>query len=134
MSPASRWKVIGLKSWIVLSILEVHLVEMAVLMLKFLKEQRKPALLLLNWRNEYGLIAVLQQTPKLSVYEACVLPILLYGSETWTTYRHHVNLLERFHQKCIHRILNVKWRSYTPDTVVLERACSTSIEKRLLLN
>ena len=34
---------------------------------------------------------------KLGVYEACVLTVLLYGSETWTTYRHHVNLLERFY-------------------------------------
>ena len=43
-------------------------------------------------------------------------------------------LLERFHQNCIRRILNIEWKSYTPDTVVLERACSTSIEKKLLLN
>ena len=45
---------------------------------------------------------------KLSVYEACVLTVLLYGSETWTIYRHHVNLLERFHQNCIRRILNIE--------------------------
>ena len=38
------------------------------------------------------------------------------------------------HQNCIRRILNIEWRSYTPDTVVLERTCSTSIEKRLVLN
>ena len=66
---------------------------------------------------------------KLSVYEACILTVLVYGSETWTTYRHHDNLLERFHQNCTRRILNIEWRSYTPDTVVLERTCSTSIEK-----
>ena len=71
---------------------------------------------------------------KLSVYEVCVFSGLFYGSETWTTCRHRVNLLERFHQNCIRRILNIEWRSYTPDTVVLERACSTSIEKKLILN
>ena len=71
---------------------------------------------------------------KLSVYEACVFSDLFYGSETWTTCRYRVNLLERFHQNCIRRILNIEWRSYTPDTVVLERACSTSIEKKLILN
>ena len=71
---------------------------------------------------------------KLSVYEACVLTVLLYGSETWTTYRQHVNLLKKFHQNCIRRILNIEWRSYTPDNVVLERASSTSIEQRLILN
>ena len=44
-----------------------------------------------------------------------------------------MNLLERFHQDYIHGILNIEWISYTPDTVILERACSTSIEKRLIL-
>ena len=71
---------------------------------------------------------------KLSVYEACVLTALLYGSETWTTYRRHIKLLERFHQNCIRRILNIKWTSYTPDTSVLERAHSSSIEKRVILS
>jgi hypothetical protein len=71
---------------------------------------------------------------KLSVYEACVLTALLYGSETWTTYRRHVKLLERFHQNCIRRIQNIKWMSNTPDTVVLEQASSTSIETRVMRN
>ena len=71
---------------------------------------------------------------KLSVYEACVLTVLLYGSKTWTTYRQHVNLLEMFHQNCIRRILNIEWRSHTPDTVVLQRASSASFEQRLILN
>ena len=38
LSLTSRWKVIDLELWIVLSILEVHSVEMAVLILKFLEE------------------------------------------------------------------------------------------------
>ena len=42
-------------------------------------------------------------------------------------------LFERFHQNCIRRILNIGWRSCTPDTVVLERASSASIEQRLIL-
>ena len=45
-----------------------------------------------------------------------------------------MNLLERSHQNCIRRILNIEWRSYTTDTVVLERASSASIEQRLILN
>ena len=80
--------------------------------------------------SDYGITT----NTKLSVYEACVLTVLLYRSETWTTYRHHTNPLERFHQNYIRRILNIEWRSYTPDTVVLKRASSTSIEKRLILN
>lgn len=40
-------------------------------------------------------------------------------------HRHHVRLLEKFHQNCIWRILNIKWFSCTHDAVVLERAFST---------
>ena len=69
---------------------------------------------------------------KLSVYEACILTVLLYGSETWTPYRQHVNLLESFRHNCIRRILNIEWRSYTPDIVVLER--KSRIEQRPILN
>ena len=45
-----------------------------------------------------------------------------------------INLLEKFHQICILRILNIEWRLYTPDTVVLERTCSSIIEKKLIFN
>ena len=38
LSPTSRWKVIDLMSWIVLSILEACSVELAVLMLKYFQE------------------------------------------------------------------------------------------------
>ena len=71
---------------------------------------------------------------KLSVYESCVLTSLLYSSETWTTYRRHIKVLERFHQNCLRRILGINWESLTPDTVVLERAYTTSIEKRIIMN
>ena len=54
-----------------------------------------------------SLPVIMTNLSQLSVYEACVLRVLLYGSETWTTYRYHVNLFERFHQNCIRRILNI---------------------------
>ena len=71
---------------------------------------------------------------KLSVYESCVLTALLYSSETWTTYRRHIQVLERFHQKCLRRILNIKWQSLTPDTIVLQRANTSSLEMLLIRN
>ena len=69
---------------------------------------------------------------KLSVYNSCVLTTLLYSSETWTTYRRHIKELERFHQKCIRRILNISWQSLTPDTDVLKQADLPSIEMLLI--
>ena len=71
---------------------------------------------------------------KIKVYEACVLTALLYSSETWTTYRRHIRVLERFHQGCLRRILGIKWQSCTPDTAVLESAETCSIEKLLVRN
>ncbi|XP_071507368.1 uncharacterized protein [Diadema antillarum] len=48
----------------------------------------------------------LKKQTKISVYRAVVLPTLLYGSESWALYRHHLRLLERFHQRCLRFILN----------------------------
>ena len=71
---------------------------------------------------------------KLEVYNACVLTSLLYASETWTTYRRHIKLLERFHQNCLRQILGIKWTSLTPDTTVLEKSKCLSIEAQLMKN
>ena len=65
---------------------------------------------------------------KVMVYKACVWSLLLYASETWTLYKHRQRTLERLHQRCLRQILCIGWRSYTPDTKVLERAGLPSIE------
>ena len=38
---------------------------------------------------------------RVAVYRAIGLSVLLYGLETKTIYRRHMNLLERFHIKCV---------------------------------
>lgn len=65
---------------------------------------------------------------KISVYRACILTVLLYASESWTTYRSQIKLLERFHQKCLRHISNIKWQDKIPDTEVLEKTNIPSIE------
>ena len=57
---------------------------------------------------------------------------LLYGSESWVTYRHHLRLLECFHQRCLRIILNIHWSDYISNVEVLEQAEITSIEAILL--
>lgn len=42
--------------------------------------------------------SVIAIATKVSVYEACVLEFLLYGCETWPTYRRHI---KRFHETAI---------------------------------
>lgn len=41
----------------------------------------------------------LTKETKLKVYQAVVLPSLLYACETWTTYSHHVKQLNAFHMR-----------------------------------
>ena len=69
---------------------------------------------------------------KISVYSTCVLSVLLYSSECWTTQHRHQRQLERFHQKCLRRVLHVKWQSITPDTDILKKAECLSIEAMVI--
>ena len=68
---------------------------------------------------------------KVSVYKSCVLTALLYSSETWTTYRKHVKLLD---QKFLRRVLNIRWDTFTPDTEDLSRAEVDSVESIIMRN
>ena len=69
---------------------------------------------------------------KLKVYKAVVLPTLLYGCETWTMYQRHAKKLNHFHTTCLRKLLNVRWQDKVPDTVVLQRAASSSINTILM--
>ena len=44
---------------------------------------------------------------KRRVYDACVLAVLLYGSECWTPLRRHARKLNSFHHRCIRTILGI---------------------------
>lgn len=79
------------------------------------------------WNNKN-----LKNKTKICVYRAVVLTTLLYGSETWVTYRSHIHLLERFHQRCLRTILNIHWRDFVTNVEVLEQAETPSIEAMLL--
>ena len=56
-----------------------------------------------------------------SVYLSCILTVLLYSSEILTRYRCRIKDLERFHQDCFGKILNIKRQSLTSDAIVLQR-------------
>ena len=79
------------------------------------------------WNNKH-----LKKATKISVYRAVVLTTLLYGSESWVTYRHHLRLLERFHQRCLRSILNIHWSDYITNVEVLQQAGITSVEAMVM--
>ena len=64
---------------------------------------------------------ILTQT-KIRIYRAAVLTLLLYGSETWIAIKSHVHRVEVFHQRCLRRIIRIKWFSNTINEIVLQRA------------
>ncbi|XP_069749915.1 uncharacterized protein [Narcine bancroftii] len=79
------------------------------------------------WKNNQ-----LKNLTKISVYRAVVISTLMFGSESRVLYRHHLRLLERFHQCCLRSILNIHWSDFISNIEVLEMAEADSIESMLL--
>ena len=69
----------------------------------------------------------ISQSARVKVYKAVVLTTLLYGCEAWTVYRRHEKQLQKFHTRCLRRILNIRWNDFVSDNEVLERANLSSI-------
>ena len=74
------------------------------------------------WQNR-----LLTENTKISVYQACVLSTLLYGSEAWTTYMRQERRLNTFHMRCLKRILGIKWQDRIPHSNILARAGISSV-------
>ena len=70
----------------------------------------------------------LKSETKILVYRAVVVPTLLYASETWTTYKRHIKALDKFHQRCLRKILKINWTEHRTNVEVLEESGCTSIE------
>jgi len=51
-----------------------------------------------------------------------VLTILLYGSEAWNTIQKQIWRFEVFHQRCLRRILKIRWNYFVSNAEVLTRA------------
>ena len=47
---------------------------------------------------------------KRKIYQACILPVLLYGSECWIPLRKYISKLNIFHHRCIRTILGISNR------------------------
>lgn len=69
---------------------------------------------------------------KMAVYRACVLSVLLYGAQTWNTYRRHIRRLETFHHRCLRKILNISWQEHVPTTEILRKAQLPSIDTMIV--
>ena len=68
----------------------------------------------------------------MATYKAVVLTTLLYCSETWTLYCRQIKQLEQFHQRCLRKILKIRWQDRVTNLAVLERCGLPSIESMIL--
>jgi len=46
---------------------------------------------------------------KLGLCNSCILPIFLYGAETWTVTATAAKTFDVFDQWCLRRMLNIQW-------------------------
>lgn len=73
---------------------------------------------------------------KLRIYETCIVPILLYGSETWTILKADLDRLQAFHMRAQRRILGVRWQDMIKNVIISEKTglppISVPINKRRL--
>ena len=63
------------------------------------------------------------KTPtKFRIYKVALLTTLLYGSEVLSTTLAQMKRFEVFHQRCLRRILKVRWNYFVSNAEVLRRA------------
>ena len=66
---------------------------------------------------------------KMNIYNATVLSILLYGSETWTITKVDSNKLDAFHHKCLRKVLGVTYRDRIKNCDIIKRTKQQKISE-----
>ena len=59
---------------------------------------------------------------KIKLYRTLVIPVLLYGCETWKMNKKDGKMLDVFQQKCLRRILKIRWEDHVTNEEVQKRA------------
>lgn len=62
------------------------------------------------------------------LYKEVVNPKVRYTSETWTTYRWHLNTIEKFHQHFLWNIFKTSWEDRRTNVSTMNDVITTSIE------
>ena len=71
---------------------------------------------------------------KLRMFKAAILPVLLYGSETWAPMSKHVERLQSFVMRCVRIILRVSLWEKQRNSVLRGKACLEKVETMLRRN
>ena len=77
----------------------------------------------------------LRKDNKVLVYKAVCINTLLYGRDAWVTYRCHLKTLEKFHQRCLRKVLCIRWEDRRTLALVPTMEANTiSIEAIVMQN
>ena len=71
---------------------------------------------------------------KVHVFNAMIIPCLLYGSETWVLLKEHVERLESFQMKCLRKICGISKIEHKRNISVREMAGQQRIEAIIMRN
>ena len=67
----------------------------------------------------------------MKVYNAAVIPSLLYGTEALTLYERHIKQLTAVQLGHLRRLLGISWKDRIPNTEVLQTAETESVEAKI---
>ena len=63
----------------------------------------------------------LRSNTKIKVYNACILPTLLYGCESWTLQARHMSRVQAVEMKYLRRVAGITWMDWVCNDEVRER-------------
>ena len=70
-----------------------------------------------TWRSNN-----ISRRTKLKLFKTLVVPVLLYGSETWKMNKRENKEVDVFQNKCLRQILRIHWEDHTSNEKLLENA------------
>ena len=68
---------------------------------------------------------------KLRLYKTLVVPVLLYGCETWKMNKGDDKRIDVFHSTCLRRILRIDWKDHVTTPELLEKAGMKPLSKEV---
>ena len=83
------------------------------------------------WRRKVFQSRTLSTATKVQSYQTLVMPVLLYGAETWTVTQHDVRKLKSFQMRCLRDILRITLWNRVRNTDILARTGVLPVEEQL---
>ena len=83
------------------------------------------------WRWEVFRSHILSKDTKLRAFRTLVMPILLYGAETWNLSKRDLRKLKTFRMRCLQDILSVTLWDRIRNSTILEMTGELSMEDQL---